>query len=51
MIALSKLLLLNGWVIIEVNPNETPLSQLADVSIRTTGSNALRQLTSYSELF
>lgn len=51
MTALSKLLLINGWVIIEVNPNETPLSQLADVSIRTTASNALRQLISHSESF
>jgi NAD-dependent deacetylase len=49
MAALGKVLLINGWVIIEVNPNETPLSKLADISFRTTASNALQQLTLHSE--
>jgi len=49
--ALGKVLQINGWVIIEVNPNETPLSKLADVTIRTKASNALEQLTLHSESF
>jgi NAD-dependent deacetylase len=44
MTALINELQINRWVIIEVNPNETSLSQLADVSIRTTASIALRRL-------
>jgi NAD-dependent deacetylase len=33
-----------GGLLVEINPNETPLSSIADVCIRSSASRALRRL-------